>query len=291
MDIVYRLIHVFILWLARWLLKSYHRLIRLRTHIAVWLQCWVNERTTVKRYESRLLETLRNDPKIPRHIAFVLQPSNEPIHIDSLVNLIEWCDFVNVPFVSFYDDEGKLLSKRHQLEKVLEARRLRANRTKKECPSETTVNGFKSRFTGYGNTSIRLLGPDDGREAITKAIVKILAKRQASKLDEKYGDIENIASYDVDDIGGDKDVKETESLRQRNLIEPQHITKELQVHYPFPAPDMLIMFGPTPCAYGFPPWQIRLTEFFHLQTHHDLRAFEFVTAVEKFTKCDRRFGK
>lgn len=49
-------------------------------------------------------------------------------------------------------------------------------------------------------------------------------------------------------------------------------------------PDLLISFGSPLCLYGFPPWQLRLTEILSIPTHKKL-------PIEVFTDCLIRYSR
>lgn len=55
-------------------------------------------------------------------------------------------------------------------------------------------------------------------------------------------------------------------------------------------PDILICFGSPLCLYGFPPWQLRLTEIFSVPTHKNLPKRVFVDCFKKYSKTSRREG-
>lgn len=65
----------------------------------------------------------------------------------------------------------------------------------------------------------------------------------------------------------------------------------LREKFQFPDPDVGLCFGKTFCLYGFPPWQIRVTEFFHLATHHAFTYDEFIKLLFSYSKCEQRYGK
>lgn len=69
------------------------------------------------------------------------------------------------------------------------------------------------------------------------------------------------------------------------------IDKLLSVNYEFPDPDMGIYSGNSFFLYGYPPWQIRITEFFNLKTYHNIDFKTFDNLMCKYAKCDRRLGK
>lgn len=67
--------------------------------------------------------------------------------------------------------------------------------------------------------------------------------------------------------------------------------ESLRDKFQFPDPDVGICFGKTFCLQGYPPWQIRVTEFFHEATHHGFKFDEFIKLLFRYSKCEQRYGK
>lgn len=65
----------------------------------------------------------------------------------------------------------------------------------------------------------------------------------------------------------------------------------LSRQFEFPDPDLGLCCGKTFSLYGYPPWQIKVTEFFHINTHHNLTFRTFLNLLYKFNKCEQRYGK
>ena len=56
-------------------------------------------------------------------------------------------------------------------------------------------------------------------------------------------------------------------------------------------PNLLILFGPDVQLQGYPPWQIHLTEIFHVQDNNGVEYEVFLRALHKFAKAQMRFGR
>lgn len=56
-------------------------------------------------------------------------------------------------------------------------------------------------------------------------------------------------------------------------------------------PDLLVVFGPHVRLQGYPPWQIRLTEIFHVQDSGGVGYQVFLRALHRFAKVEMRFGR
>lgn len=57
-----------------------------------------------------------------------------------------------------------------------------------------------------------------------------------------------------------------------------------------PHPELLIIFGVTSSIYGYPPWQLKTTEIFHLPTHRNISLDSFVGCLEQYAKVEKRVG-
>lgn len=72
----------------------------------------------------------------------------------------------------------------------------------------------------------------------------------------------------------------------------QELDETLSQIYPsIPDPDLALFTGSLCCTHGLLPWQIRLTEFIKLSIDHSLNIENFIGALNKYNKCDQRFGK
>lgn len=56
-------------------------------------------------------------------------------------------------------------------------------------------------------------------------------------------------------------------------------------------PDLLILFSPTIKLQGYPPWQIRLTEIFHVEDNNTVGYQVFLRALYSYAKAEMRFGR
>ncbi|KAF2118527.1 Decaprenyl diphosphate synthase-like protein [Lophiotrema nucula] len=56
-------------------------------------------------------------------------------------------------------------------------------------------------------------------------------------------------------------------------------------------PDLLVLFSPTVTLKGYPPWQLRLTEIFHLPDNKGVNYQAFLRALYKFAKAEMRLGR
>lgn len=65
----------------------------------------------------------------------------------------------------------------------------------------------------------------------------------------------------------------------------------LSKDYIFPDPDMGIVSCDVFTLFNYPPWQLRLTEFFQLSYLNDITLPMFLDLLRRFSKCEQRLGK
>jgi dehydrodolichyl diphosphate syntase complex subunit NUS1 len=84
-------------------------------------------------------------------------------------------------------------------------------------------------------------------------------------------------------------------MSQRSKISPADITVDLIdaeiTESVMGEPDLLVLFGPTVELSGYPPWQIRLTEIFHVQDNQGVGYQVFLRALYNFANAQMRFGR
>ena len=56
-------------------------------------------------------------------------------------------------------------------------------------------------------------------------------------------------------------------------------------------PELLLLYGPNVKLQGYPPWQLRLTEIFHVQDNVGVEYQVFLRALHSFSKAQMRFGR
>ncbi|KAK5650102.1 hypothetical protein RI129_001131 [Pyrocoelia pectoralis] len=114
-------------------------------------------------------------------------------------------------------------------------------------------NRYKNGFVGK-KIYVRTLSLADGRENIANVAKKFCA--------------DNVKNIDIETI-------------DRNLKEK----------YVFPDPDLCLYCGKIFSLYGYPPWEIRLTEFISIETHHSISPRKFVNALYRYSKTEMRQGR
>ncbi|KAK4883295.1 hypothetical protein RN001_006614 [Aquatica leii] len=88
-------------------------------------------------------------------------------------------------------------------------------------------------------------------------------------------------------------VNTAKRLCQGNVkeINLETVNKNLKDKYVFPDPELCLYCGNVFTLYGYPPWEVRLTEFIGIGTHHNINPRTFVRALYRFSKTEMRLGK
>jgi dehydrodolichyl diphosphate syntase complex subunit NUS1 len=107
--------------------------------------------------------------------------------------------------------------------------------------------------------SVLLLSAEDGRDSLVDLTKTLAEMSQRSKLSS------NDISVDLVDA----------ELSESVMGEP----------------DLLVLFGPMVELSGYPPWQVRLTEIFHVEDNHGVGYQVFLRALFNFANAQMRFGR
>lgn len=107
--------------------------------------------------------------------------------------------------------------------------------------------------------SVLLLSAEDGRDSLVDLTKTLTEMSQRSKLSS-------------DDI--------TQDLVDAELSES--VMGE---------PDLLVLFGPIVELSGYPPWQVRLTEIYHVEDNHGVGYQVLLRALFNFANVEMRFGR
>ena len=84
-------------------------------------------------------------------------------------------------------------------------------------------------------------------------------------------------------------------MSQRKKLSPEDITQDLVdaelTESVMEEPDLLIVFGPTVQLQGYPPWQARLSEIYHVQDSQGVGYQVFLRALHNYAKAQMKFGR
>lgn len=56
-------------------------------------------------------------------------------------------------------------------------------------------------------------------------------------------------------------------------------------------PDLLVLFGPHITLQDYPPWQVRLTEIFHVPDNSGVGYQTFLRALHSYAKATMKLGR
>ena len=84
-------------------------------------------------------------------------------------------------------------------------------------------------------------------------------------------------------------------MSQRKKLSPNDISQDLLeaeiTESMMSEPDLLVIFGPNVELQGYPPWQIRLTEIFHVQDNTGVGYQVFLRALYNFANATMKLGR
>ncbi|KAL1500868.1 hypothetical protein ABEB36_006293 [Hypothenemus hampei] len=71
----------------------------------------------------------------------------------------------------------------------------------------------------------------------------------------------------------------------------EFLDTKLQKDFEFPDPDMGLHCGELLKSLDYPPWQLRITEFFTVKSHTKLAYRTFLHKLYHYVQCEQRLGK
>ena len=84
-------------------------------------------------------------------------------------------------------------------------------------------------------------------------------------------------------------------MSQRKKLSPNDITLDLVdaeiTEIVMGEPDLLVLFSPDVELQGYPPWQVRLTEIYHVEDNTGVGYQVFLRALYSYAKAQMRFGR
>lgn len=90
-------------------------------------------------------------------------------------------------------------------------------------------------------------------------------------------------------------VRLTQDLCQSQQAEDEYtiesIDQKLRAEFEFPDPDLGLSCGNFLSLRHYPPWQIRVTEFLSIKTHHKITYRQFLEQLVIFASCEQRLGR
>lgn len=119
---------------------------------------------------------------------------------------------------------------------------------------------------GYDG-QLRFVDVRDGKEKIVSAVKELVQEKLAV------------------------DNNNSSSSEEFTLTHPSVLTNKLREEFEFPDPDMGIICSSIYNVYGYPPWEIRYTEFVLLPDLQDVNIRNFRECLAVFNKKEQRKGK
>ncbi|KAI6249296.1 Dehydrodolichyl diphosphate synthase complex subunit [Erysiphe necator] len=232
-------------------------------------------------YHHRAPELIQRDVRavnrLPQHLSVVLTVNNASTESAALEELLEkvtelsaWCACVGIPTLSIYERNGilkgyisnvhKAISKK--LSSYIGAQRpALAVRAPHITPVISPATPLKTRASKspLKQLTVLLLSVEDGRDSLVDLTKTLVEMAQHSKLSPNDISTELI------------DTEISESVMSD--------------------PDLLILFTPSIELLGYPPWQLRLTEIFHIEDNRAFGYYVFLQALYNYANAQMRFGR
>eukprot|EP00833_Pecoramyces_ruminatium_P000520 jgi/Orpsp1_1/1174552/evm.model.c7180000050545.1 len=222
--------------------------------------------------------------KIPKHLSFIIQiqpndRKNPQILFNKIKDLIYWSVEVGIPNISFYDYHGYLKQNIEEFIKVLDTEvnfpaspefNIQFNRSGNKISSVLIKNAYilnnnEKQKLNIKNFMVNFISYDDGKPHIAK-VATILAKTMKSI------DVNKMSIQDIDDF-----------ILQNSGDMIQTVTER--------DPELIIIYGGNYeyfKLYGYPPWQIRLSEIYYIPGKCDITYSGFINGLFRYSRCEQR---
>ncbi|KAH6720404.1 nuclear undecaprenyl pyrophosphate synthase-like protein [Leptodontidium sp. 2 PMI_412] len=232
-------------------------------------------------YHHRTPELIQKDVKglnrLPTHLSVILKLEDgarggaglEAL-VDEVAEISAWCACVGIPMLSIYEKTGVLKgyvpathrSISRKLSSYFGPQSPALSLRAPHVPSMESASSTPTSETPQSrvqNLSVLLLSAEDGRDSLVDLTKTLAEMSQHSKLSPNDISIELVDAELSESVMGE--------------------------------PELLILFGPTVELSGYPPWQIRLTEIFHVEDNQGVGYQVFLRALYNFANAQMRFGR
>ncbi|KAL2154178.1 hypothetical protein VTH82DRAFT_2854 [Thermothelomyces myriococcoides] len=283
----------------RFLRRQYHILVFTLIHIffSIYIRLRQAYHAVANRIQSiyyhhhRTPELIQRDVKglrrLPKHLSVVLtlegqRGSGAGLEklINEVANVAAWCASAGIPQLSVYEKTGILkgfLRETHHM--VMQEMR--------------AYFGPNYPSVAIGAPHI----PPVDSSGLASGTDYQSSSGSSSDEDEEPGKHLSILLISAED-GRDSIVDLTKTLAemsQRKKLSTADITMELVdaelTESVMSEPDLLILFGPHVELAGYPPWQIRLTEIFHVQDNQEVGYQVFYRGLRAYASAQMRKGR
>jgi dehydrodolichyl diphosphate syntase complex subunit NUS1 len=261
---------------------------------------------SLMKYHHRTPEFIQRDVKhlerLPKHISVILDfhDSDEDLGnagLEGLVNdvceIAAWTASAGIPFLSIYEETGKVpifIAVHFSL-----------------CCIGTLKNYIQQTHSSISQTLEAYFGPR------RKPTLSVRAphlqsysppntppnhasspERNGTKNDRQHLTVLLLSSQDGRDTMVDL-TKTLSDMAQHGNLRPEQIDSKLidaeLCEAVSSEPDLLVLFSPTVVLKGYPPWQLRLTEIFHLPDNKGVNYQVFLRALYNYSKVEMRLGR
>ena len=249
----------------------------------------INQISAVLYYHHRTPELIKKDvsrlSKVPKHLSVILQlppDGGKKDRLETLVNdaceIAAWSASAGVPLLSIYERTGVL---KHSLPHL--HRRISKTMTSyygATSPTKPTISLRAPHLPSYS--------PPISPEPITNGTSETHDHPQP-----------HLTILLIDESDGRQTLvdltKTLAEMSQRGKLSPSDISAELIdaeiSESVMGEPDLMILFGDRIVLDGYPPWQVRLTEMFHVQDNTGGVSYHvFLRALYKYGQAQFRLG-
>lgn len=232
------------------------RLIIYKSYIIAYRKCtgyWYkrNPKTEIE----MLVQSMNKIRKFPRHL--VILGEKEGCIKDS-IRIIAWCITLDIPFVSFFGRKDFLSQHENAIKQEFAIR--------------------KPELMEYIKWSrLHIKHKENGITDSNPKIQVLLASNNSGK-GRIISVTQNLAQAVIM-----KDLR-IEEINERFICEKMALKG-------IPDPDLALINGHICSTYGFLPWHTRTTEFLMLPVCHNISVKDFIGVLEKYNKCEQRYGE
>jgi len=221
--------------------------------------------------------------KIPKHLSFIIQIQPKDLEnptelFNNIKQLVYWSMEVGIPYISFYDYNGYLKQHVKEIANIFDKEvnfpaspklSVSFNCSGSRVTSQTLTNTYilnnnEKQKTLFKEFLVNFISYDDGKPQIAKVAALLSKTMKSSEVDrmniQEMNDV--ITKYSYENDGCD--------------------------------PELIIIYGGTPeyfQLYGYPPWQIRLSEIYHVYGKTDITYAGFINGLFRYSRCEQRDGK
>ncbi|KAK2584827.1 hypothetical protein KPH14_007139 [Odynerus spinipes] len=202
-----------------------------------------------------LVKSMNRIRRFPKHLVVLGEKEG---CIEDSIRIIVWCITLDIPFVSFFGRKDFLSQHENAIKQKF------------------AIN--KPELMEYIHWSwTHIPQKENGITGSNPKVQVLLACNNSGK-----GGIVSLAQ-DLAQAITVKDLR-VEEINERFICEKMTLKG-------IPEPDLALIHGHICSTYGFLPWHTRTTEFFMLPLCHDVSVKDFIGILEKYSKCEQRYGE